>query len=142
MSYQLLDEIGIDTVCDRLSGGESITQIAKSLKIAQSSLSKWIALDENRSARAREARNASADAYADKAEEALLFAPPEQIEISRARELASHYRWMASKRRPAEYGERIQQDITATVEMKQEDVDARIAELLAKANEPKPSGEA
>jgi hypothetical protein len=142
VSYQLLDEMGIDSICDRIIGGESQAAIARDLKIAPSILSRWLAADEQRSARAREARNASADAYADKAEEALLFAPPEQIEISRARELASHYRWMASKRRPTEYGERIQQDITATVEMKQEDVDARIAELLAKANEPKPSGEA
>lgn len=141
MSYDLLDQIGIDAICDRLIAGDSQAAISRDLKIAPSILSRWIAGDEQRSARVREARNASADAYADKAEEALLFAAPEQIELTRARELASHYRWMASKRRPAEYGERIQQDIKATVEMSQADVDARIAELMLKANAPKPDGE-
>lgn len=106
-SRNTLDEIGIEAICDRLADGESQTAIAASLNISKSSLCRWIALDEQRSARAREARILAASAYADLALAAIKDAP-DPFELTRARELASHYRWQASKASPQEYGDKVE----------------------------------
>ena len=121
-----LDAIGIDVICDRITEGESQAKIARDIGINPSHLSRWLG---QHSARAHEARHQSADASADRAESVLIDAEQNSIEITRARELASHYRWMASKRRPAEYGDRIQQDINATVALSIDQVEAEIARL-------------
>lgn len=107
-SRNALDEIGIEAICDRLADGESQTAIAASLNISKSSLCRWIALDEQRSARAREARILAASSYADLALAAIKDAEGTPIELARARELASHYRWQASKASPQEYGDKVE----------------------------------
>lgn len=105
-----IDALGLVALCERIGAdGESLTAIARSLKVAVSTLTYWIGADETRARAVAEARQASAETYAARAEQVLLGAetPPE---IQRARELASHYRWMASKRAPALYGDRLHLD--------------------------------
>jgi hypothetical protein len=103
-----LNALGIDALCDRIASGVSLTALAESLEISRYAMSSWIAADENRSARAREARIIAASAYADLALAAIKDAPANPIELSRARELASHYRWQASKASPQEYGDKVE----------------------------------
>ena len=114
-----------------ISGGKSQGQICRAEGIRHQSLSDWIAADPRRSARVREARSQSADAYADKAEDALVAAD-EAAKVPQARELASHYRWMAKVRRPAEYGDTTKVDLTVA-DPTPEQVQERIARLMAKA---------
>ena len=147
-----------DIICARLADGESLNAICKDDGFpAESTVRGW-ALDDIEGFAAKYAR-AREIGYERLADEILKIADtPEKgtkivskatgIEITEG-DMIEHRRlqvdarkWMLAKMLPKKYGERIQQDITATIEMKQEDVDARIAELLAKANEPKPSGEA
>jgi CRISPR/Cas system-associated protein Csm6 len=76
-----------------------MTAIAKGLGVARSSLQAWLAADPKRTQRAIDARRLSADAWDELAEEVLLSAK-DHVEVARARELASHHRWKASKAGP------------------------------------------
>lgn len=99
----------IDAIIDDLLAGETFRAIAKKNKISLSALHEYLNKAEH-SARVREALQISADSYSDKAEQVLLDAKSNLIEISRARELAQHYRWKASKRNPGKFGDKL--DVT------------------------------
>jgi len=65
-----LDEVGLEPICQRIEGGESQAEIARSLGVSPSALSSWLNREENaeRSARAREA---SAESWLDRGLETL-----------------------------------------------------------------------
>lgn len=132
-----LDELGIDGFCAMLVAGKSRAQISREIGVSPASVVEWLAKDPEYSARAREASLESADAYADMAEDILAALPPDasQAQITQARELAHHYRWMAAKRRPQTYSERVQQDVNTKVEvtLSDEELNDRIADLARKA---------
>lgn len=102
----LLQSVGIDLICERLIAGETQTSIAADIGVSKGLLCAWLAEPE-RSARAREARILAASSYADLALAAIKDAP-DPFELTRARELASHYRWQASKASPQEYGDKVE----------------------------------
>ena len=99
---EILDEIGIQAICDRIADSESQADIAKSLGMSPSRLSEWLASDMERSACAREARAASAYKCDDLALRALEEIPDDASNaiVSRQREIASHHRWRAKTRNP------------------------------------------
>ena len=103
---KVLDDFGIEAVANAIIDGRTLTGIARDLGMARSTLLAWIAADRERTQRAIDARRLSAAAFDEMAEEALLAAK-DQTEVARARELASHYRWRASKADPANFAERI-----------------------------------
>jgi hypothetical protein len=103
---KLLDAEGIEAICERLIAGETQTAIAADIGVSKGLLCAWLAEPEH-SARAREARILAASAYADLALAAIKDAP-DPFELARARELASHYRWQASKASPQEYGDKVE----------------------------------
>lgn len=92
-------------------------------------MSRWLASDSERSARAREARISAAQVWDEKAETVL---EDKEVDIQRARELASHYRWRASKINPREYGDKLQVDNTHTVlNLSDEEIRRRAARIEA-----------
>lgn len=97
--------LSCDDVLARIENGESIAAIAQSAGKTRAMLSRWLRADEDRSVRAREAREAAAAAWDEKAETAIEDAA-DPFELARAKELAHHYRWKASKIAPREYGDR------------------------------------
>lgn len=108
-----LAAIDVSTFCGRIAAGESQKAIADSIGVAASSMCEWIAADAERSARVREARAMSARHWDEQAERAILNADVQTAgSIAQARELASHYRWRASKYAPKEYGDKVQQEVT------------------------------
>ena len=106
-----IDAFGIEAVCERLSNGVTMTALAEEIGVTVGKLSQWIASDEEHSARAREARIHAARIWDEKAlsvvEQAL-----DLFELQRAKELAHHYRWRASKTAPKEYGDKVTQEHT------------------------------
>ena len=106
---QRLDEIGIKAICERIADTESQATIAKSLGIAPSALSDWLASDVERSACAREARLASAYNCDDMALNALydIADDASNATVARQREIASHHRWRAKTRNPV-FGDKVQ----------------------------------
>lgn len=74
--------------------------------------------DSEHSARAREAQRESAETISRKAELSLLQiqADDTQATVTRQRELAQHYRWLAAKKNPARFGDstKIQAEVKDT----------------------------
>lgn len=102
-------QFDIDNICDDILSGLSYRDIATKYGTNLSAVHKFC-IDEKHSARVNDSRAISADTYADKAEDVLKEAEGTIPEITRARELASHYRWKASKRNPKVFGDKV--DVT------------------------------
>ena len=122
---QILDVVGIDAVCDAIMDQESLTAIARANKVATSKLLAWIEADKDRSARVRTARALTAKMWDEKAERVINDAK-DAFGLTKARELAQHYRWRSTKIAPKEYGDR------QTVE---HDVSDNLAERMREARE-------
>jgi hypothetical protein len=95
-----------DQVIEAIENGTSLTAIALLVGKSKSMISKWLNADEKRSARAIVARISAAVAWDELAEHGLKSAG-NAFDLAKARELAHHYRWRASKIAPKDYGERI-----------------------------------
>lgn len=91
--------------------GLSYRAVAKKLKMNVSVLTRWVAADTARAAQVREARIASAKAFADEARQVIEDAK-DPFALARAKELAHHLRWEASRANPRDYGDRVQNEHT------------------------------
>lgn len=105
-----LDDIGIDWVCDQITEGRMLSHIAKEASVSIATLSEWLSRAE-RSVRAREARKAAAATYAEMAEDGIAAAE-DGFALAKAKEMAHHLRWKASKMNPSSYGDKVTQEIT------------------------------
>jgi hypothetical protein len=97
-----------DELCSLIEKGMSRAKIAELWGCTRGTIQLWIEGDAVRRERERVARQAAGDDAVDKAE-AVLKAIPDQgsvAQVARARELAQHYRWLASKLSPA-YAEKM-----------------------------------
>lgn len=131
----ILDELGIDAILDKIEAGQPVLKIAAELGITRRRLNEWVdETDEKRSA-VRAARIEASHAYALKAEEVLtsLASDSTQADIAKARELASHYRWMAKAISPADYGDRqtIEVKTPEVADMTDEEIDREVAKKAA-----------
>lgn len=86
----------LDDVCERIAAGESYREIAAEYGKTHGALSLWLAAEPNRSARAREAAGMAARFWDEEAE-AGIRAATDVLTLGKARELAQHLRWRASK---------------------------------------------
>lgn len=139
-----LEGLGTDELCHRLRSGETLTGIAKSIGLKSvGTLLQWIGADPERSARAREARSAASAMYDEQAQQAILDAT-DPLSLAKARELAQHLRWRASKVDPGSYGDKVQVDSTVTAKnLSDQDLLNKLAAfgVPIAAIVPKPSGE-
>ena len=115
-----IGSIDIDLLLDYIHEGKTYRQIADLFEVKLSTLADFVAKPEH-SARVREALNASADTYADKAEQVLIEAEPNKEEIMRAKELSQFYRWKAAKRSPNRYSDRQIVDMSVKLGIEAED---------------------
>ena len=99
-------ELDLDNIVEMILQGDSYKTMAQKLNIGLTKLHEFTS-NTNHSARVREALIISASTFDDKAEQVLLDAKRDMVEIQRARELAQHYRWKASKRAPRVYGDKL-----------------------------------
>lgn len=102
-----LDAYGIDALCEAVCSAASLTGIANELGVSIGALLNWIDAEDERSARVREARASMAKVWDEKAEDEIRWAKDE-FNLKKARELAQHYRWRASKIAPRDYGDRVE----------------------------------
>ena len=112
VARMILEAIGIDAICSRIVDGEMMGDICGDIGVSRPALAAWINSDPERQARADRARIDAAAAYVEAAERAIIDAPSDSTELTRARELAHHYRWKASKSNPRRYGDKVTQEIT------------------------------
>lgn len=95
-----------DEVIEMIRQAKSYEEIQKKFGVHEKYVAYFIAESEY-SARAREAQRESAETIAIKAEKSLLQiqADDTQASVTRQRELAHHYRWLASKKNPQKFGD-------------------------------------
>ncbi len=126
----ILNELGIDAICERLKAGESITKIAASLGVGKTAVLTWLSADSDRSAQARNSRSDAAMMYDERAEE-LIEDAKDPFQLAKAREQAQHLRWRASKVNPASYGDKVELTADLTIKtMSEEAINARLARLV------------
>jgi hypothetical protein len=140
---QKLEALGVDALCQRLRGGQTLTAIAVDMDIGKTTLLDWLAADPDRSARAREARSAAAVMFDEQADQ-LLEGARDYFELAKAKERAQHLRWRASKVNPTAYGDKVQVDANLNSRgMTDEQLQAELAKLgIVATVGPKPEGEA
>lgn len=97
-------------IIDDIIDGRTFRELSAMYGVQISTLHKFLNREDNVDQYIA-ALKTSSDSYAEKAENTLLDAKSKLVEIQRARELAQHYRWMASKRDPRKYGDKL--DITS-----------------------------
>jgi hypothetical protein len=138
------------TICERIANGESLRQILETEGMpASSTVFKWLSDDASFSEQYARAREAQADAVFDDilsiaddgrndwmqrnyGEETRWVENGEAIRRSQLRIDAR--KWMAGKLKPKKYGERLDLHHSGGIEtMSEEQVNARLAELLGKA---------
>lgn len=113
VAREKLDAIGIDALCERISDGESMSSIARSLGMQLISFRDWLELDDTRFARAHKAMAVAAYAYAEQAQEAIeaIDENASQATVARQRELASHLRWKAKMFNRSQFGDKVTQEV-------------------------------
>jgi len=131
------NEIGIDRLCELILEGKSMEDICREFQIHHKSLLEWIAKDKERAAIVKEARAQSARTFEEKAERVISDAR-DPFELSKAKELAHHYRWRASKIGAKEYGDKVAiggaDDLPPIKTISDEQLTARIKRLQEKLN--------
>lgn len=105
-----LDMYGLDWVCEQVLELRSLTAIAEDAGVGLATLLRWITADAERSTRVNQARRVAAEAWVEKAEQVVADAQ-NNFEFQKARELAHHYRWRASKISP-QYNDKVVQEHT------------------------------
>lgn len=103
----------LEEIVELIIEGKTFREIALQFDVAISTIHIFLTMEAN-AARASAALEISASSYADKAEQVLWEAEGTKEELTRARELAQHYRWKAAKRSPKKYGDKV--DVTSAGE--------------------------
>lgn len=95
-----------DDVIEMLENALSYDDICKKFCVRRENLA-WFIAQSDYSPRAREAQKESAETISRKAEISLLQiqADDTQASVTRQRELAHHYRWLAAKKNPHKFGD-------------------------------------
>lgn len=104
-AMEKLDQLGIDWYCGKIIGGTTNLDAAKQAGVSRDTLVNWVATDPERIRRAQDARTLSSFAF-DELAEKLITGAKNPFGLQKARELAHHYRWRASKIAPNQYGNR------------------------------------
>lgn len=121
------EEIGkrVDSLCEQVAEGKTLRQISASMKLSVGMLLKMVAVPPYSEQYAR-AREAAADLFEADIITAAMAVTPETAAADRVQIEA--LKWVAGRRAPKKYGDRIQQDVTV-------DVKDGLAEKMAAARE-------
>lgn len=114
-SITKLDDYGLDQLCDDIASGCTLSYLTSKIGVSVGSFAAWCARPEH-SARVREARALSAQFWDEMAARCVIEAA-DALEVTKARELAYHYRWRASKIAPKEYGDKTAVDVSGTLSL-------------------------
>lgn len=99
MARERLDAMGTEAVALKIADGSTYREIAGEAKVGLGTLCAWIESDPERSQACARAREISAQAFEERAQEEIQDAK-DQFELAKAKELAIHWRWRASVTNP------------------------------------------
>jgi transcriptional regulator with XRE-family HTH domain len=98
---------GEDWIFGEMGTGRSQTEIAQNIGVSVALLNYWLHANPERSARAKEAMERSAESWLDRGLETLLQALSDNAEIARARAIEQHCARRAAIRNPRRYGDKL-----------------------------------
>ncbi|MGK9045836.1 hypothetical protein KXR63_00550 [Stutzerimonas chloritidismutans] len=121
------EEIGkrVDSLCEQVAEGKTLRQISASMNLSVGMLLKMVAVPPYSEQYTR-ARESAADLFEADIITAAMAVTPETAAADRVQIEA--LKWVAGRRAPKKYGDRIQQDVTV-------DVKDGLAEKMAAARE-------
>jgi hypothetical protein len=132
-----LNALGTEGIAARIADGETYREIAASVGVGLGRLCAWIESDPERSQACARAREVSAQAFEERAQEEIQGAR-DQFELSKAKELAVHWRWRAKAVNPRRYGDKVAvggaDDLPPIKSLPDDALEAKIAALQAKFN--------
>lgn len=136
-AVQKLDALGIDAICEAIANNTSQKKLSEKLGVDPAVLSKWLSADNQRSARAESARQASADTWEQRGEDELIAISDNATKAAVQRQiaLAQHCYRMARICHPQKHGDKITHSGDAEnpiAILTGEQLDARIAALQSK----------
>jgi hypothetical protein len=111
---ETMDNLGIDGLCLLIKAGKAVWKISEEISVPAGTIYDWLGKDPERSARARQARTETAEIWDELAEKTLIEAGAD-LDFQKARELAHHYRWRASKIAPQYYGDKKEVNVSGQV---------------------------
>ncbi len=138
---QRLDEVGIDAICDHVSGGESLRSWCILNEFAYSTVEDWIDADTNRAMKYARARDNRADVVFDSLDgvsDAAVIAET-AVEVAGLRLKADNIKWKLARMSPRKYGDKLaiggDADMppikTITAEMTPQDAARAYADMIA-----------
>lgn len=97
-----------ETICERLSIGESMRQICSDEAMPnRSTVLRWMAKYDSFAAKCAHARDLQADLMDDKILDVAEDALAGRVDVQAAKVAISAYQWRASKLKPKKYGDKI-----------------------------------
>lgn len=141
-----------DTICERIADGESLRAICDGDDMPnKATVFRWLAADKSFSDQYARAREAQAESYFDDIRDIADDGRNDWMEkrngdgehigwaengeaIRRSQLRIDARKWMAGKLKPKKYGDKLDLNLSGSVQtMPEEQLDARITELLGKA---------
>lgn len=114
--YRQIFDAEIEYICEMIIAGENFREICSVYGVPLGTFFFWKSTSEH-SARIREALEYSAEMDVIKAEEVLLdpAGDKDMADVNRRRELSKFYCWRASKRKPKDFGTKIEETLDVNV---------------------------
>jgi hypothetical protein len=125
------------SICDQLAHGASLLQICKSKDIpSYSVVMEWLLEDSVFAENYARAREAHADSVFDDLDNVSDQAVKAEsaVEVAGLRLKADNMKWKLARMNAKKYGDRQQVDLNATIELKPEQVEAKLQRLIDKAS--------
>lgn len=122
-----------DIAIELLTQGKWPGEVAKVIGVKLKDMVAWVDDDPDRKAQYARARQIAAEANLEEAERGLRDAK-DNFTLTKARDLAYHLRWLAARRDPVSFGDKV--DVTsggkALLARPVEEIDAELKKILAK----------
>lgn len=118
-------------ICEQIANGRSLVSILREDEGMPSrpTVTGWILNDERFSSNYTRAREAQADFYADE----IADIADHEEDPDKARIRIDARKWAAGKLKPKVYGDRLQLDADVNVNLSEQQLESRLAQLLGKA---------
>lgn len=113
--FRALDYIGIEAICDTISQGALLYDVAVVLDLPITVLNRWLKRSDGHVDQYNEARRLSAQAKIAKANALLMgVRPADRDAMAVAKVKADQLKWEASHDDPEGYGDRMKHDVSQT----------------------------
>lgn len=119
-------------ICERVANGETLQVIADFYDVSIGTILNWVTKKDNADNYAR-AREAASDLFESKILSRVELITPESAAADRV--AIDTLKWIAARRSPKKYGDKITQELTGEIVtrgLSDDELDRRIAELGAK----------